>query len=36
LGYIGDTGFGDEPERLVLAMCHLDRPEDQVRDDPER
>lgn len=31
LGYIGDTGFGDEPERLVLAMCHLDRPEDRVR-----
>ncbi|KAF9737215.1 hypothetical protein PMIN06_000873 [Paraphaeosphaeria minitans] len=31
LGYIGDTGFGDEPERLVLAMCHLDRSEDHVR-----
>lgn len=26
LGYIGDTGFGEEPERLILAMCHLDRP----------
>lgn len=35
LGYIGDTGFGDEPERLVLAMCHLDRPEDSVRDGEE-
>lgn len=33
LGYIGDTGFDDEPERLVLAMCHLDRPEDRVRID---
>ncbi|KAF2448956.1 hypothetical protein P171DRAFT_481993 [Karstenula rhodostoma CBS 690.94] len=33
LGYIGDTGFGDEPERLVLAMCHLDRPEDRVREE---
>lgn len=35
LGYIGDTGFGDEPERLVLAMCHLDRAEDSVRQDEE-
>ncbi|KAJ4294176.1 hypothetical protein N0V90_007866 [Kalmusia sp. IMI 367209] len=37
LGYIGDTGFGDEPERLVLAMCHLDRPEDGVQEaeDPQ-
>ncbi|KAJ4356452.1 uncharacterized protein N0V89_004485 [Didymosphaeria variabile] len=35
LGYIGDTGFADEPERLVLAMCHLDRPEDRVRHDDE-
>jgi hypothetical protein len=32
LGYIGDTGFGNEPERLVLAMCHLDRPEDSLED----
>lgn len=32
LGYVGDTGFGDEPERLVLAMCHLDRPEDGLTD----
>lgn len=28
LGYIGDVNFGEEPERLILAMCHLDRPED--------
>ncbi|KAK7189639.1 hypothetical protein PSPO01_04029 [Paraphaeosphaeria sporulosa] len=35
LGYIGDTGFGDEPERLVLAMCHLDRPEDRVMHDED-
>lgn len=26
LGYIGDTGFGEEPEHLLIAMCHLDRP----------
>jgi hypothetical protein len=25
LGYIGDVNFGEEPERLILAMCHLDR-----------
>ncbi|KAH7359624.1 hypothetical protein BKA66DRAFT_574098 [Pyrenochaeta sp. MPI-SDFR-AT-0127] len=30
LGYIGDTGFGEEAERLILAMCHLDRPEDSL------
>ncbi|KAF2248352.1 hypothetical protein BU26DRAFT_332003 [Trematosphaeria pertusa] len=30
LGYIGDTNFGEEPERLILAMCHLDRPEDSL------
>lgn len=35
LGYIGDTGFGEEPERLVLAMCHLDRLEDSVREEEE-
>lgn len=35
LGYIGDTGFGDEPERLALAMCHLDRPEDNIIDGEE-
>jgi hypothetical protein len=28
LGYIGDVNFTEEPERLILAMCHLDRPED--------
>lgn len=28
VGYVGDAGFGDESERLVLAMCHLERPED--------
>jgi hypothetical protein len=28
LGYIGDVNFGEEPERLILAMCHLDRLED--------
>ncbi|KAH7408584.1 Isochorismatase-like protein [Phaeosphaeria sp. MPI-PUGE-AT-0046c] len=30
LGYIGDVNFGEEPERLILAMCHLDRPEDAL------
>ena len=30
VGYIGDVNFGEEPERLILAMCHLDRPEDAV------
>ncbi|KAF2015447.1 hypothetical protein BU24DRAFT_491691 [Aaosphaeria arxii CBS 175.79] len=28
--YLGDQNFGDEPERLILAMCHLDRPEDAM------
>jgi hypothetical protein len=28
LGYIGDVNFGEEPERLILAMCGLDRSED--------
>jgi hypothetical protein len=28
VGYVGDAGFGDEPERLILAMCHLERSED--------
>ncbi|KAF2030706.1 Isochorismatase hydrolase [Setomelanomma holmii] len=31
LGYIGDVNFGEEPERLILAMCHLDRPEDSLQ-----
>jgi hypothetical protein len=30
VGYIGDVNFGEEPERLILAMCHLDRPEDSL------
>jgi hypothetical protein len=30
LGYVGDVNFGEEPERLILAMCHLDRPEDSL------
>jgi hypothetical protein len=30
LGYIRDANFGEEPERLILAMCHLDRPEDSL------
>ncbi|KAF2653186.1 hypothetical protein K491DRAFT_694904 [Lophiostoma macrostomum CBS 122681] len=32
LGYIGDVNFGEEPERLILAMCHLDRSEDSLRE----
>ncbi|KAF2498109.1 hypothetical protein BU16DRAFT_559818 [Lophium mytilinum] len=24
LGYIGDTDFGEEPERTIIAMCRLD------------
>jgi hypothetical protein len=31
LGYIGDVNFDEEPERLILAMCHLDRPEDATQ-----
>ncbi|KAF2477414.1 uncharacterized protein BDR25DRAFT_299369 [Lindgomyces ingoldianus] len=31
LGYVGDVNFGEEPERLILAMCHLDRPEDSLQ-----
>jgi hypothetical protein len=31
LGYIGDVNFEEEPERLILAMCHLDRPEDSLQ-----
>lgn len=27
LGYIGDVGFAEEPEHLILAMCHLDSAE---------
>jgi hypothetical protein len=30
LGYIGDVSFGEEPERLILAMCGLDRSEDSL------
>jgi hypothetical protein len=30
VGYIGDVNFGEEPERLILAMCHLDRAEDAL------
>ena len=30
LGYIGDVNFGEEPERLILAMGHLDRLEDAL------
>jgi hypothetical protein len=30
VGYIGDVDFGEEPERLILAMCHLDRSEDSL------
>ncbi|KAH7065791.1 Isochorismatase-like protein [Paraphoma chrysanthemicola] len=30
VGYIGDVNFGEEPERLIIAMCHLDRPEDSL------
>ncbi|KAF1997075.1 hypothetical protein P154DRAFT_298296 [Amniculicola lignicola CBS 123094] len=32
LGYVGDVNFTEEPERLILAMCHLDRPEDDYAD----
>jgi hypothetical protein len=31
IGYVGDGNFGEEPERLILAMCHLDRPEDSLQ-----
>jgi len=31
LGYIGDFNFGEESERLILAMSHLDRPEDYLQ-----
>lgn len=30
LGYIRDVNIDEEPERLILAMCHLDRPEDSL------
>ncbi|PSN74638.1 hypothetical protein BS50DRAFT_20702 [Corynespora cassiicola Philippines] len=30
LGYIGDMSFGEEAELLILAMAHLDRPEDRI------
>lgn len=35
LGYIGDVNFEEEPERLILAMCHLDREEDWLQDESE-
>ncbi|KAF1847444.1 uncharacterized protein K460DRAFT_363520 [Cucurbitaria berberidis CBS 394.84] len=31
LGYVGDTGYGEEAERLILSMCHLDRPEERLQ-----
>lgn len=31
LGYIGYVNFGEEPERLILAMCCLDRAEDAIQ-----
>jgi hypothetical protein len=31
LGYVGDVNFGEEPERLILAMCHLDQPGDSMQ-----
>jgi hypothetical protein len=30
LGYVGDLSFGEESERVIVAMCHLDRPEDSL------
>ncbi|KAF2808924.1 uncharacterized protein BDZ99DRAFT_42203 [Mytilinidion resinicola] len=30
LGYIGDTEFGEEPERIIIAMCRLDIEEDNM------
>jgi hypothetical protein len=27
LGYVGDVNFAEEAERVILAMCHLDRPD---------
>jgi hypothetical protein len=30
LGYVGDVNFGAEPERLILATCHWDQPEDSM------
>lgn len=30
LGYIGDVNFNEEAERLILAMAHLDRPDDSL------
>jgi hypothetical protein len=35
VGFVGDTNFGDEPERLILAMCHLDRPEDSLQEEED-
>lgn len=31
VGYIGDVNFEEEAERLIVAMCHLDRPEDYLQ-----
>jgi hypothetical protein len=31
IGYVGDMDFKEEPERLAIAMCHLDRPEDALQ-----
>ena len=36
LGYIGDVDFGEEPEKLILAMCRLDREEDWLRESEDR
>jgi hypothetical protein len=32
VGYVGDVNFGDESERVILAMCHLDRLEDSLEE----
>jgi len=32
LSYIGDTGFIQGLARLILSMCRLDRPEDNLRE----
>ncbi|KAH8724288.1 hypothetical protein GQ44DRAFT_284742 [Phaeosphaeriaceae sp. PMI808] len=31
VGYIGDENFEEAPERLIVAMCHLDRLEDSLQ-----
>ncbi|KAF2751346.1 hypothetical protein M011DRAFT_464079 [Sporormia fimetaria CBS 119925] len=30
IGYVGDLRYAEEGERIVLAMCHLDRPDFQT------